>query len=707
MLTNAAVPTGPGGLCSDGSALVDGLCAAVVVPVTTYTVSKSASVASAVPGSKVTYTVTVTNTGGAPFTGATFTDDLAGVLDDAAYNSDAVASSGSVSVTGSTLSWSGDLAFPTVPVTITYSVTVNTPDSGDHALTNAAVPTVPGGLCSDGTAPVGGLCPAVIVPVRSFTVSKAASVSSAVPGSKVTYTVTVTNTGGAAFAGAAFTDDLSGVLDDATYNADAVASAGSVSVTGSDLSWSGDLVYPSVPVTITYSVTVNSPDTGDHVLTNAAVPTGPGGLCSDGTAPVDELCAAVLVPVTTYTVSKAASATSAVPGAKVTYTVTVTNTGGSAYTGATFSDALAGVLDDATYNNDAVASSGSVSLSGSTLSWSGDLVYPAVPVTITYSVTVNSPDTGDHVLTNAAVPTGPGGFCSDGTAPVDGLCAAVIVPVRSFTVSKAASVSSAVPGSKLTYTVTVTNTGGAAFTGATLTDDLAGVLDDATYNADAVASSGSVSVTGSTLSWSGDLAYPSVPVTITYSVTANSPITGDHVLTNAAVPTAPGGLCSDGSAPLDDTCPAVLVPVTAYTVSKAASLTSAVTGSTVTYTVTVANTGRAAFAGASFTDDLSGVLDDATYNTDAMASAGSVALIGSTLSWSGDLAYPSVPVTITYSVTVNAPDQGTTSSSTLPCPRPRAGSAGTGPPRRTDCAPRWSSRCSRSPWRRPRPLRRP
>ena len=658
VLTNAAVPTGPGGLCSDGSALVDGLCAAVVVPVTTYTVSKSASVASAVPGSKVTYTVTVTNTGGAPFTGATFTDDLAGVLDDAAYNSDAVASSGSVSVTGSTLSWSGDLAFPTVPVTITYSVTVNTPDSGDHALTNAAVPTVPGGLCSDGTAPVGGLCPAVIVPVRSFTVSKAASVSSAVPGSKVTYTVTVTNTGGAAFAGAAFTDDLSGVLDDATYNADAVASAGSVSVTGSDLSWSGDLVYPSVPVTITYSVTVNSPDTGDHVLTNAAVPTGPGGLCSDGTAPVDELCAAVLVPVTTYTVSKAASATSAVPGAKVTYTVTVTNTGGSAYTGATFSDALAGVLDDATYNNDAVASSGSVSLSGSTLSWSGDLVYPAVPVTITYSVTVNSPDTGDHVLTNAAVPTGPGGFCSDGTAPVDGLCAAVIVPVRSFTVSKAASVSSAVPGSKLTYTVTVTNTGGAAFTGATLTDDLAGVLDDATYNADAVASSGSVSVTGSTLSWSGDLAYPSVPVTITYSVTANSPITGDHVLTNAAVPTAPGGLCSDGSAPLDDTCPAVLVPVTAYTVSKAASLTSAVTGSTVTYTVTVANTGRAAFAGASFTDDLSGVLDDATYNTDAMASAGSVALIGSTLSWSGDLAYPSVPVTITYSVTVNAPDQG-------------------------------------------------
>ncbi|MBK9156532.1 MAG: DUF11 domain-containing protein [Micropruina sp.] len=196
------------------------------------------------------------------------------------------------------------------------------------------------------------------------------------------------------------------------------------------------------------------------MLTNAAVPTELGGFCSDGSAPVDELCAAVVVPVTTYAVSKSASASSAVPGAKVTYTVAVTNTGGSAYTGATFSDALAGVLDDATYNNDAVASSGSVSLSGSTLSWTGDLVYPAVPVTITYSVTVNSPDTGDHVLTNAAVPTGPGGFCSDGSAPVDGLCAAVLVPVTTYAVSKAASASSVVPGGTVTYTITVTNTGG-------------------------------------------------------------------------------------------------------------------------------------------------------------------------------------------------------------------------------------------------------
>ena len=37
------------------------------------------------------------------------------------------------------------------------------------------------------------------------------------------------------------------------------------------------------------------------------------------------------------------------------YTVTVTNSGPAAYTGASFTDALGGLLDDATYNGDASA----------------------------------------------------------------------------------------------------------------------------------------------------------------------------------------------------------------------------------------------------------------------------------------------------------------------------------------------------------------
>ena len=37
------------------------------------------------------YTVTITDTGQTPYTGITVTDDLTGLLDDAAYDSDATA----------------------------------------------------------------------------------------------------------------------------------------------------------------------------------------------------------------------------------------------------------------------------------------------------------------------------------------------------------------------------------------------------------------------------------------------------------------------------------------------------------------------------------------------------------------------------------------------------------------------------------------
>ncbi len=67
------------------------------------------------------------------------------------------------------------------------------------------------------------------------------------------------------------------------------------------------------------------------------------------------------VQVSALTITQAASAATAAPGAVVGYTVTVTNSGLVAYSGATFTDPLAGVLDDAAYNGNAAATSGSVS----------------------------------------------------------------------------------------------------------------------------------------------------------------------------------------------------------------------------------------------------------------------------------------------------------------------------------------------------------
>jgi uncharacterized repeat protein (TIGR01451 family)/fimbrial isopeptide formation D2 family protein len=629
VLKNAVV-TGSTGNCSATS--TDPSCA-VQVPTKAFDVVKTASSSTTTPGATVTYTIVVTNTGATGYTAgapASFTDSLTGVLDDATYNNDA--SNGAV-YAAPTLSWSGALPVG-ASETITYSVTINSPDGGDHVLNNAVLtPVGSGGNCTaDTTDPD---C-AVNVPVQSYTTSKTVSTASTTEGSRVTYTVLVTNTGDVDYtvgAPATFTDNLTSVLDDATYNNDATNGATYAAPT---LSWAGTLPVGGSQ-TVSYSVTVNSPDTGNHTLHNTVVPTGSGGTCATPGG-----CATTTL-VQSYTVTKSASSTTTTPGATVSYTLTVTNTGAVAYTAAnpaTFNDSLASVLDDATYNNDAT---NSATYASPTLSWAGALTVGGTQ-TITYSVTVGNPDPGDHILTNTVAPTASGGTC---TTP--GACT-TNTPVASYTVAKSASTATATPGATVTYTLLVTNTGQVAYTPinpATIADSLSGVLDDATYNNDAT---GGATFASPTLSWSGSLAIGGTQ-TITYTVTVKDPDTGDNVLRNTVAATGSGGVCASALA-----CRTVTL-IASYTVSKTASTVSATPGGTVRYTVTVTNTGQVAYIAlkpAAFTDDLTAVLDDATYNNDASNSATYAA---PTVSWSGALPVGATQ-TITYSVTVNSPDSG-------------------------------------------------
>ena len=95
------------------------------------------------------------------------------------------------------------------------------------------------------------------------------------------------------------------------------------------------------------------------------------------------------------------------------YTVTVTDSGQTPYTGATFTDSLAGVLNDASYNSDATATAGSVSYSSPNLTWTGNLAVGAT-ATITFSVTVNNPDTGDKLMVDTVTSAAAGSNCPAG-----------------------------------------------------------------------------------------------------------------------------------------------------------------------------------------------------------------------------------------------------------------------------------------------------
>ena len=164
----------------------------------------------------------------------------------------------------------------------------------------------------------------------------------------------------------------------------------------------------------------------------------------------------------------------------VSYTITVADTGQTPYTGAGLPTSLAGVLGDAAYNGDAAATAGTVSYASPMLTWTGDLA-PARPSTISYSVTVNDPDTGGRLLTNTVASAAPGSTCPP-VSPGPACSTAVTDLIPALSITATANVSTTTPGSVVQYAITVADTGQTAYTGAVVTDDLTGVLGDAAYD---------------------------------------------------------------------------------------------------------------------------------------------------------------------------------------------------------------------------------
>ena len=211
-------------------------------------------------------------------------------------------------------------------------------------------------------------------------------------------------------------------------------------------------------------MTVNDPDTGDKVMINTATSAAAGSTCPPGaTAAPCRVTVAVLTPA--LTIAQTAGAGTTAPGSVVTYTVTVTNSGQTPYTGATFTDPLSGVLDDAAYNNNAAATSGSVSFTSPNLTWTGNLD-PGATATVTFSVTVNNPDTGNKILASTITSATTRQQLRRRAAATR--AAPRRVPVAVLTITTSADVSTATPGGVVRFTTVFANTGQVPYTGITI-----------------------------------------------------------------------------------------------------------------------------------------------------------------------------------------------------------------------------------------------
>ncbi|MFI8325836.1 hypothetical protein [Streptomyces sp. NPDC085529] len=120
------------------------------VPVPDLEVTKTARPRTVKPGDTLTYTITAKNVSGRDHRNASFTDDLTGTLDDAAYAGDAKADLGKVTYARPRIGWSGDIPAGKT-ATVTYSVTVRDPVTGDGKLHDAVEVASPRSTCGEGS----------------------------------------------------------------------------------------------------------------------------------------------------------------------------------------------------------------------------------------------------------------------------------------------------------------------------------------------------------------------------------------------------------------------------------------------------------------------------------------------------------------------------------------------------------------------------
>jgi uncharacterized repeat protein (TIGR01451 family) len=531
-----------------------------------------------------TYTITVSNIGPGPSVGTvTVTDTLPAGLAPTAANTGTI-NGWSVSFSGQTiLATRSDVlaAGASYPdVTVTVSVAVNAPASVTNSATVAG-----GGEVNTANDSASDVTP--ITQVADLTISKTHQGTFNPGDAAATYSIVVSNVGGAATAGpVTVTDTLPAALsptaaNNGTINGWSVFFSGqTVTATRSDALAAG-ASYPAFILTV--SVSSTAPPT----VTNTATVAGGGEVNTANNSSTD---VTATTPVADLTIAKSAVGVFRQGDAADTYTITVSNVGAAPTIGpVTVTDTLpAGLAPTAantgTVNGWTVAFSGQTVTATRSDALAAGASYPAFVVTV--SVAANSPAS----VANTATVAGGGEVNTANNSATD---TTAITPVADLTISQSRVGDFHAGDRAATYTIVVSNVGGAATTGAvTVTDTLPAGLTP-TSAVTGIINGWTVSFVGQTVTatrsdpLAAGAGYPAL--TLTVSIASTAPAT----ITNTAT-VAGGGEVNSANNSATDVSPIIQVADLAIAMSATGNFSP---GGTATYLITVANVGRAATTG--------------------------------------------------------------------------------------------------------------
>ena len=467
------------------------------------------------------YDITVSNSGDFDATGTQLTAVLPAGLEFVSGTNSAMRS-------GSTVTW--DIGTVAMDGSVSVSLTAKGIQTGDQvvsyrvasaeglsASTTTTTEVIPGGLDLTKTGP-----------------------ATAAIGSQATYDIEVLSTGTGA-------NTQVRLVDTVPTGMSFVSSDPASTREGSQVTFALGTLNPDERSTV--EIVLRADQTGDW--TNQATVTS-----AEGATDSAEATTTVVQPVLALTKSGPATA---LLNANFDYTITVTNNGDGAATGATVVDTLPAGL---TY----VSSDPAGAASGSTVTWNvGDLA-PDASETITLTIRGT---TGGAKVNVATASSGGNSFQPEARATTT-----ILVP--DITVEKTGRPAMFV-GNQVTYTLTANNSGDAALTGVTITDTIPTGMSYVTSSP-----AGTVSDDGAQVTWSvGSLAVGAeTSVTVT--------LQGDQVgtVTNTAGASAIEGVTAS------DTLEIRVLPAPGATIQITDSFDPVSEGEEVDFTVSVSNQGR-------------------------------------------------------------------------------------------------------------------
>ncbi|WP_394750899.1 PKD domain-containing protein [Spongiimicrobium salis] len=634
--------------------------ATVTVAMADLRLRKSVAPTDASVGETVTFSLQVRNFGPDTATGVEITDIVPPGYTIGTINDGGVQN-------GNEIKWSG-LTLNSGNTTVSFEATVNPPTGSTNEYLNTAQITASDVLDPDSTpnnedgdqSEDDESAAGITLENADLELSKSVSSNTGNLGDQLTYTIAVLNndtveSGDAT--GVTIVDTLPNGLDivGGTISNGGVYNPGNLTITWSDLS-----IANGSTLNLSYEVTVNASGNYTNVaqITASDLPdpdSTPNNDNGDQSEDDEANASFALQTADLSLVKDISSGSSATPnvGDTVVFELTLTNAGPDVATNVRIEDIVPSGYTLGTINN------GGTAIAGTFLSWN----LPSLAVgstTLSYEVTVNAPSgLPDEYLNIAEIVSSdqqdpdsePGN--DDGDQDEDDEDFFIIVP-QIIDLELNIQVSDNTPnvGDIVTFTINLSNLGDVDATGVNIQD----LLPPGFGNVTGISNGGILS--GSAIDWSG-LSVPMGTDTLILTFNAEVPepsgasneyqhraqVTGT---TQEDLDSSPNN--DNGDQSEDDEDAISIAPQMAdLSIEKTANTTSPNVGDTVTFTLTITNSGPDVATGVAVEDIL-----PSGFNLTAVNNGGT--LSGNTASWTGlSILANNGSITLSYAATVNAP----------------------------------------------------